>query len=207
MNLNVGLAENLKAMDATITGFTDGRELVKWAFAQEGVDGISDIKTIDDSYVIAMLTEIKVKGDLDILGKEAEIEAAIIREKKLDELEAKMKENYTEDINALAAALGVEVETAANVNFNTPLIANLGNELNVIGAVASLKDGQTSQVIRGNEGVYVVMLEASSDVEIPATFADYKAKQVKSKATSARFEVVPAIKKTVKIEDKRYKFY
>ncbi|MBI3143375.1 MAG: SurA N-terminal domain-containing protein [Bacteroidetes bacterium] len=207
MDLNVGLAENVKAMDATITGFTDGRELVKWAFRQEEVDMVSDIINIDNSYVIAMLTEIKVKDDLEILGKETEIKTAIVKEKKLDELEAKMKASYTNDINALAEALQVEVESATAVNFATPVIANLGNEPAVIGAVAALGDGILSQVIRGNEGVYVVLVEGGSEVTMPPSFADYKVKQIKSKATGARFEISPALKKTVTLIDTRYNFY
>lgn len=208
MNLNVGIAENLKKTDNTITGFNDAKNLVSWAFKQDAVDAITnEIMTVDDSYVIAMLTEIKVKGDLDIAGNEADIEAEIKRVKKLDEQEAKMNGSYTEDLDALASALGVEVETASNVNFNTPLIANLGNELRVIGAVNALKDGGTSKVIRGSEGVYVVMLEATSEVEMPASFAEYKGKQIKSKATSARFDVLPALKGTLEIVDKRYNFY
>jgi peptidyl-prolyl cis-trans isomerase D len=208
LNLNIGVAENIKQDDNTITGFNDARRLVSWAFKQESVDAITeDIMTIDNSYVIAMLTEIRVKGDLNILANQTDIEASVIREKKLDELEAKMEGAYSEDLDAIASSLGVDVETASNVNFNTPLIANLGNELKVIGAVSGLKDGQVSRVIRGTEGVYVVMLEGSSEVELPESFAEYKEKQISSKATSARFDVLPALKKTIEIADRRYNFY
>ncbi|MFY0673798.1 MAG: SurA N-terminal domain-containing protein [Bacteroidia bacterium] len=208
LNLNIGVAENIKQDDNTITGFTDGKRLVSWAFKQEAVDAITkDIMTIDNSYVIAMLTEIKVEGDLNIVDNQADIEASVIREKKLDELETKMNGAYTADLDAIASALGVEVETASNVNFNTPLIANLGSELKVIGAVSGLKDGAVSNVIRGSEGIYVVMLEGASEVELPESFAEYKGNQISSKATSSRFDVLPALKKTIEIADRRYNFY
>lgn len=208
LNLNIGVAENIKQDDNTITGFSDARRLVSWAFKQEAVDAITeDIITIDNSYVIAMLTEIRVKGDLNIIANQSEIEANVIREKKLDELEAKMNDAYTEDLDAIASALGLEVETASNVNFNTPLIANLGSELRVIGAVSGLKDGQVSKVIRGSEGIYVVKLEGASEVELPESFAEYKGNQISSKATSSRFDVLPALKKTIEIADRRYNFY
>ncbi|MGB0430416.1 MAG: SurA N-terminal domain-containing protein [Bacteroidia bacterium] len=208
MNLNVGVAENMKQGDNTVSGFTDARQLISWAFRQEGVDAISNKPLrIGDKYVIPMLTEIKVKGDLDIIGNETEIEQSIIREKKLDELQEKMKGAYASDLETIASNLSVEVESASNVNFNTPLIANLGSESKVIGAVAALKDGEVSDVIRGEEGVYVVMLEGTSEVELPASFAEYRAKQIKSKATSAKFETLPALKKTVDITDRRFNFY
>lgn len=207
MDLNVGIAENLKSSDVSIPGLGEARTVVQWAYRQKSVDAISDIMTLPDRYLVALVTEIRVKGDLHITGNETDISQKIIRKKKLADLENKMAGAYTDNLETIASNLGVEVETAENVGFSSPIIPQLGNEPKVTGAVFSLNDGEVSDVIVGSEGVYVIQTEGFSEVEEPESYADYKTNLQSSRSAGSQFNVLNALKKKANVVDKRYNFY
>lgn len=207
LDLNVGIAESLKGSDVTIPGLGDARNVVQWTYRQKGPDAISDILTLRDRYLVAMVTEVQVKGDLNMIGNESEISQQVIRKKKLAELEAKMKSSYAESLESIASSLGVDVETAENIGFSSPLIPQLGNEPKVAGAVFSLADSEVSEVIVGSEGVYVVQVEALSQVEAPESYAEYKKNLQESRSAGSQFNVLNALKKKANVVDKRYNFY
>ena len=207
MDLNVGIAESLKSSDVTITGLGDARNVVQWTYRQDGVDAISDIMTLPDRYLVAMVTEIQVEGELNIIGNESEISQQVIREKKLADLKVKMDDAYSEDLEAIASSLGVEVESAENIGFSSPIIPELGNEPKVSGAIFGLADGDISDVIVGAEGVYVLKVEGFSEVQEPENYAEYKKNLQDSRSAGAQYNVLNALKKKANVVDKRYNFY
>lgn len=207
LELNINIAENIKADAATVKGLNDARQLVKWAYQQEGVDAVSDIFTLDQNYVVAMLTEIRVKGEYDVITRESEIKDKIVKEKKVKDLQEKMNAAYTNDLDALATALGVTVESAENASFKTPVIPNLGSETKVVGAIFALEDGEVSKVIVGDEGVYVFRMDGYTEVEAPTSYADMQGKMLQSASASAQVYAIQALKDEAKVVDRRYNFY
>lgn len=207
LELNINIADNIKVDAATVKGLTDARQMIKWAYQQDEVDAVSDIFTMDENYVIAMLTEIRVKGDINVVTSESEIKDKIVKEKKVKDLEEKMKGAYTTDLDALASAIGATVESAENASFKTPIIPNLGSETKVMGAIFALNDGEVSQVIVGDEGVYVFQLEAYAEVEDPESYADMQKKLLQSNSASSQVYAIQALKEDANIVDRRYNFY
>lgn len=206
-NLDVRIAEDLKPMDVSIPGIDDARSLISWAYQQESVDAVSDIISFDEEYVIALLTEIKVEGDLNIADNETTLRDDVAKRKKVEQLYAKMQEQDLSDLETLAGALETEVKSASNINFNTPLIPNLGEEPKVLGHIFSLEKGQLSGIIKGDEGVYVVQIDGYSEVDKPDSYFDYKKSIESSSAASSQFYVLNALRELANVEDKRYLFY
>lgn len=207
LGLNINIAENIKVDASTVKGLNDARQLVRWAYEQEGVDAVSDIVTLDQNYVVAMLTEIRAKGELDVITREGEIKDKIIKEKKVKDLQEKMQGVYTEDLEALATSLGVSVESAENASFKTPVIPNLGSETKVMGAIFALKDGEVSKVIVGDEGVYVFKMDGYTEVEAPTSYADMQNKLLQSASAGSQVYALQALKDDANVVDRRYNFY
>ena len=59
-------------------------------------------------------------------------------------------------MDAVAAKLGVRMDTVRNASFGSPNAPILGREPKVIGTVFSTEIGKTSNVVAGVRGVYVV---------------------------------------------------
>ena len=78
---------------------------------------------------------------------------AIRKEKKAEMIKNRITATTVEDI---ASAEGVNARTALAINMKTPTISGAGREPKVIGAAFGLKEGETSQAITGEKGVYFV---------------------------------------------------
>ena len=207
MGIDAKIQEGLKPMDATIPGIKDARPLISWAFREMNVDAVSDIQEFENQYVVAVLTEIKVEGELDIENNRLAIKQAILNQKASAALAEKLKNANASDIASLASSVGTEVQTADNIAFNTPVIPQLGTEPKVVGTVFGIQEGTLSPVIEGREGAYVVIAKGFSEVNIPSHFSQYKTSILSSNSASAQFYAINALKELAEVKDQRYKFY
>ena len=60
------------------------------------------------------------------------------------------------DLAQVARDYGVSVDTVSGLNLLNSFVAGLGNEPKVIGAAFALENGQTSEPILGNSGVFIL---------------------------------------------------
>ena len=82
-----------------------------------------------------------------------------------------------------------------------------GFEPNVVGAFYGVKQGQLSNPVVGNSGVYVVSTESIKETAAPKDLTALK-KQLESQLQPrANFEAYNALKELAEIEDNRSKFY
>ncbi|MCB0736281.1 MAG: SurA N-terminal domain-containing protein [Bacteroidetes bacterium] len=188
----------------------DARQIRQWAFNQKKVDAITDeILELDDAYVVALLTEIKVEGELDIDGNKLTIRDEVIKQKKIDKLYNKLKDAYNSDINAMASSVGATVQSAVDVNMSRPLVPELGNEPTVLGTIFALNSGETSKVIKGDAGAFVVYVESFTDVALPDNFVSYRKEQnlIENVQTRAKSQVFTGLTDLAKPVDNRYLYY
>lgn len=208
--LDASNAENLKRTDVSIPGIEEARELVRWAYSQNTVDAVTDkIYKFDDSYVLALLTEIAVEGEVDVESNRALIKDEVIKEKKIAELYEKMNGSYSGDLDAVAAAVGSTVESGSGAKLSVPFIEGLGSEPKLLGALFALEEGEVSQVVKGDNGVYVIMLNEYTDVTLPTSFASYKSekKLVETVENRAQVKVFSALKELASPVDNRHMHY
>ncbi len=192
----------IKELDENIPGIGNQRPIVRWAFDEESK--VVTIKRFDipTGYAIVQLVAKHKKGLMSV--EEATVTAmpAIRKEKKAELIRERVT---AKNLNDLAAAENTTVRTASAINMKTPTISGAGKEPMVVGAAFGLKEGETSKLIDGNNGIYMVEVTKV----IPAVKLDnYQsfANQVeKQKMNVVNTKLYNALKEAAEIEDNRVK--
>ena len=140
----------------------------------------------------------QVKEDVTLKAKQ---------EKKAEQFmtEFSSKAANAKSVDEYATKLGLTVQNADNMNFNSYSIPNVGRDDVFTGAISALKVNATTKPFKGNLGVFVATL-ASENVT-PAK--DYKESQKAVNLAAAGrvdYEVFEALKKLADIEDHKARF-
>jgi len=193
---------SIKILDENIPGIGNQRQIVKWAFNDETEIGKIKRFNIPSGYAIVQLVAKHKEGLMSV--EEATITAmpAIRKEKKASIIRDRIKVTNLDD---LAAAENTTVKTASAINMKNPTISGAGREPFVVGAAFGLKEGQTSKLIDGNNGVYMIQVtKITPAVELDNYQA--AANQVeKQKLNVVNTNLYNALKEAADIEDNRAK--
>ncbi|PID95455.1 MAG: hypothetical protein CSA94_01530 [Bacteroidetes bacterium] len=202
------IASNIKESDQKISGLNQARSIIKWAFNNE-LASISNVEEMPEAncFIVAKISQIREKGTIDFEYVKDEIKPIVIRKKKAEMLKEKINNNMNSDINAMASSLNAQVETAQNISFNSFSIPKLGIEPNVISAVAYEPIEKVSKPIEGNNAIYVVEVTKRSTPEAKEDFSQEKTQLKTTIQSRVNYEMMKALKKASKIEDKRSIFF
>ena len=149
---------NIEQNSRDVEGFEDARELVRWA-NEAKVGKVSEVFTIDNSYVVAVVTEINDEEYKAFEDVKTLIKSALIKEKKFDIIKEKMTGATLEEI---AKNAGSKVENFNEAKASAYYIRNIGPEPRVAGALAEVGEEQKGKVlplIKGANGVFAVEVE------------------------------------------------
>ncbi|WP_191906444.1 peptidylprolyl isomerase [Hymenobacter baengnokdamensis] len=197
----------------SVNNLPGSREIVRWAFGFNPDGGsetkVGDVRKFDigDQHIIAAVTDARSKGTATIESIRPELTAAVRNELKAKQIISKLqgKAGSLEDL-AKAVGNGAVVQNAEGVSLNQGTIPNVGFEPEAVGRAFSLKPGQKSAPIQGEQGVLVV----ESTGVYPATPSDLKtvrlqlAQQRQQRQDGLIYE---AIKGQAKVKDNRSKFF
>jgi len=195
--------------DKDVAGIDNSRVLIRAAFKGNlgsmvmGTEG-SPIFEMGDQFIVAVLTGIQKAGIAPFNSIKSNIELAVKKEKKAQQLIEKM--SGTNDLGALASKMGSTVNEANDINFDSYSIPGAGSEPAIAGAASVLQVNQISKPVQGNNGVYVVKVTAektNSQVDLPSE----KFKLAATMNYRANSEAFEALREYAKIVDKRGKFY
>ena len=206
---NIALtAATIQESDRTVSGVGEARNLVFWAYNNNTT--ISTVKLDDQNsrIIVAMLTNITEEGTQSLDDVRFQVEAAVKREKSAETLKEEFNKSLssTSNIDELAKAMNLVPETASLLSFSSNSIPG-GFEPNVVGAFYGTEQGQVSNPVVGNSGVYVVSTEAIKESAAPKDYTALK-KQLESQLQPrANTEVYSALKELAEIEDNTSKFY
>ena len=205
--LNKRTYPNLRANTSYITGISNARQIVRWAFDQETkVGDMSTIFDLDNMYVVAVLTK-AVKEGYTPAEDIAERYEFVIKKEKKGAMLAEQAKAFGGDYQKMIDELKGEKTTVENVTFEGRGFGNFGVEDKVIGTVIGMKEGETSEPIIGGNGLYVVKVTK----ETPAETADYS-NIVREQRTRFNNQILnnsaySALKDNAKIEDNSILFY
>ena len=191
-------------LDATIPGVGNNRSIVSWAFNED--TKIGDVRrfNITNGYVIAQLTRRNPKGLLSIAEASATVTPILRNEKKAK----KIRESVSgSDIQEVAKSQSVSVKTANAISMSAPTLADGGTEPKVVGVAFGTKAGETTKLIDGINGVYMVRVLAVNNAPDLQDYSSF-ANQLNAKiAPSINSNVFNALKNAAEIEDNRADFY
>jgi peptidyl-prolyl cis-trans isomerase D len=206
--LNKQTAPSVQKNAYQLPGLTSARDVVKWAY-QAKLNEVSPVFSLQDNYVVAVLTGIKTEGTMSIDDARPQIEAAIKKEKKAQQITTKLSAatSLNATLESLAVSENQPVKTTENVMFANAYAENIGYEPKVIGQIFSLKENSISKPIAGEQGVFVVSVKELSK---PSPIADYNSftqQLLTSLQPRVQYGLTEALKKSVKIQDDRYLFF
>ena len=203
------VANNLKEMTSRVGALKRPRPLVKWAMKAE-INDISEVFDFEATYVVGILVAQREKGLASLESVKPYLSNELYNKKKADKIIADL--GQFSDIESVASKFGCELFTAQNMSLSAAAIPNAGNEPIVLAQALSLKQGQVSKAIAGNNGVYVVR---ANTLEAPETDIDLEGGRQnlisndRSKALGNRYmpgEAKRALMKRAEIVDMRSHF-
>ncbi|MFD1614680.1 peptidylprolyl isomerase [Gelatiniphilus marinus] len=192
----------IKALDENIPGVGNQRQIVRWTFEDDVKVGAIKRFNINNGYVIAQLVAKHKEGLQSVEDASAIAIPAIRKEKKAKIIRDRISVNTLED---LAAAENTTVRTASAITMKSPTLAGAGREPIIVGAAFGLNEGETSQLIDGANGVYMLQVtKVTPAVELDnyQTFANQVEAQKVSVVTAKLYN---ALKEAAEIEDNRAK--
>jgi len=204
-NYEVRPVNTIKELQESIPGLGSQRAIVRWAF--EDATKVGDFKRFSiptGGYVVVQLAAINKKGLMSVENASVTAIPEIRKEKKAKMIREKIKATTVDEV---AKNQNVSVSTAAAINMKTPTLSGAGQEPKVVGTSFGLKEGQTSKLIDGNKGVFII--EVTKVTEAPK-LENYQANTNRlstARVNSAQTKVFNALKEAADIEDNRAIFY
>lgn len=203
-NLNIRTVRDVKPLEENIPGVGAQRRIVQWAFEDEVKAGDIRRFEVPGGYVVAQVTAVKKPGLMSAEDAASTVTPILMREKKAE----RIKQNITgNDLSQIASNNNTSVETVNAVNLQNPTIAGAGNEPKVVGAAFSLEEGEVSQPIAGNRGVYVVELTGVNPAPDLESYRVYANQQTATRRQQVEEKLFQALKQNADIEDNRANFY
>lgn len=206
--LNKRIADDVKESDKNLPGLDGANDLVRWIYKSKKGD-VSEVFEFKDRYIVANLVSIKDKGIAPLEEVREDVTKKAIRDKKAEQFIAEFtsKAGASKSIDDIASKMNLIVEKADNLTFASYNIPAIGREDALIGTATAMKNGALSKVIKGDNGVFVVFINAVNDAALPR---DFKGKQKEmEQAANGRvdYEMYDALREKADIEDHRGKFF
>jgi len=207
-----GLSKRMASLfeaDKEVAGLENSRLLIRAAFkAEVGQPVLSTEGTpifeLGTQFVVAQLTGIQEKGYSSLSVNKPTIEMAIRKDKKAEQLKAKMAGKT--DLASLASSIGSTVGQAQDINFDSYSIPGLGLEPAVAGVASVLEPGGVSKPVSGANGVYVVKATAVNK-GVSSDIASEKYQNKMALGYRVSVQAFEALRENAGVVDKRAKFY
>ena len=143
---------SLKDDATSVDQLKQSRTIVRWAYkAKEGE--ISDVFECGDQFIVAVLTDVQDEEYRSINSVQAELRNKLLNRKKA-QLIAQQVKNVA-SLEDAATIWKQEVQKADGISLNSYRIGN-ANEPAVIGKAVATAEGEISDAVEGNNGVYLV---------------------------------------------------
>ncbi|RXQ89893.1 peptidylprolyl isomerase [Ancylomarina salipaludis] len=207
---------NLKKDTKLIPGLESSRELIRVAYNTDNMETIllnndnSAVFEFGDKFVVAILSNIKEEGYASVTDVQATVEREVRKNKKAEMIIASMSKNAkgAQSLLSVAQKENLEVKNAADVTFQSFQIPGAGIEPNVIANASNIEKGMLSAPIKGNQGVYMILV---NDVKEDALTQDaidvFKSRMNQNYQYRTNYQSMQVLRENADIVDKRYKFY
>ncbi|WP_036380206.1 peptidylprolyl isomerase [Muricauda sp. MAR_2010_75] len=203
-NYTVRPVNKIREMEENLPGLGSQRSIVQWAFNDE--TSVGDIRrfNVNNGYAIVQLTKKYKKGLMTPEDASATALPEIRKERKAEQIIAA---NQGKDMNTIASDNNVSLNSATALTIKAPTIPGAGREPLVVGTAFSLDQDQTSGLIKGVTGVFMVKVTNKQDAPSMENFSTYANNLRSSAANRVNGAVYNALKEKSEIEDKRATFY
>lgn len=200
------LASEIKALDRSIPGIENPREIIMWVYSDDrNIGDVSDVLDAGSKFIVAKITAIREKGDAPLEDVKMEIEPIVRQKKKYEVIADELSQDITSgmSIKQIAAKYDANSDLAKTINFNSFSVPGIGIEPRVVATATTIQPNQISQPIKGNNGVFVI--KVTDVMEAPGK-TDFSAEQInimRTQAARVGYRTLEALEQKADIEDFR----
>lgn len=205
VELSVNNFESFEEFDEGIPGINNSRQIIKWLY--EKGSKVGDVKRFDlaDGYLVAKIIQFNKKRLTDIDNVRDIISEIILNDKKFSYLKNKYKS--TIDIESIAIENNIEIENASAVTQSDPILVGAGTEPYIIGASFSLMEDEISELLKGNNGIYIVRLKSKQTAEEFNLSQDITNSSIESELERMSLLIPEVLESNSEIVDNRSLYY
>ena len=193
---------NLTATSDKVGQLKSSRPIVRWAFeAKEGQ--VSDVFECGQQFIVAALVEANDGEYRPLNAVRSELTYEARKNAKAAYVAKQLK--GVESLEAAAELLGQNIQSVERVSLSDSRFGNAGYEPAVIGKAVAQAEGELSNGIQGNMGVFVVRTGAANNLEA-AFDAEVEKAQLESRFAYLPYQAMQQIEEHAKVEDNRANF-
>lgn len=208
--LQIKSSNEVTAGDFRIEGLGIANDMITWAF-QNKAGAVSDrVFEVENklpdgrttsNYVVPVVKKAKEEGIAKLEDVREKIEGEVKKQKKAEQIVAKL--GQVTSLDQVASANAQQVQTAEDITFDAPSMGTLGREPKVQGTVFAMQPNQISKPISGERGVYVLQITAQTPATEAADVATLKNEIAQPIQSRADFQALQALTKAADIKDNR----
>ena len=197
---------SIRENDNNIGTFTSARELVRWSFESK-VGSLSPVFEFDDQFVIANLVSSAEEGYASVSEVSPQITNDLKQQKKADLLSAQLESKLASgaDLATIAAEYDTQVESVNGLSFSDVQIPGAGVEPALVSAAVNTPAGQVSKPVKGNNGVYVLIVNNVENQEVSEDLLDTEFAQ--NTLMRVDYQLIRTLRNDAVIKDRRATFY
>jgi len=194
----------INELDENLPGLGSQRNVVQWAFNDD--TALGDIKRFDinNGYAVVQVTGRYKEGVMAPEDASLTVLPILRKERKAAQIIAA---NMGKAMDAFASDNNVSVATASALTVKSPTIPGAGREAAVVGSAYGLAQGETSGLLEGNTGVFMIELTKRTEAPSLENYSTYANTLRSNAANRVNAAVYNALKEGAEIEDKRATFY
>lgn len=165
--------ESFEQFDSGLPGITNSRQVIKWLYEDQTKQGNVKRFTLNEGYIVAKALSFEKKSLPNVDEVRDEVSNTLLKDKKFEFFVKKYQSST--DIELISQDYDIVLERASAVTQNDPILVGAGDEPYIIGSSFSLDIDETSKILKGNNGIYLVRLlskEIAQDISIGAAISN-----------------------------------
>ncbi|MDB5257701.1 MAG: peptidyl-prolyl cis-trans isomerase [Chitinophagaceae bacterium] len=200
--------KNVGQNDPGLSALQNARELIRWAYNDAELGKVSQVFTIDNKFVVAILTGERDKGVASVEDVREEVKRKVLIEKKGATISEKLK-GLSGSFADIAKNYGAQAQTgtASDITLSSGIVGSVGYDPLATGTAFGLKQGTASQPIVGENGVSLVKPVLITVAPDAADYKTYSTQALSSRTNRVDYQSDEAMKFFADIKDERYKRY
>ena len=206
LDFEVKSLNSIGELDHDLPNMENQRRLVQWLFNEDS--NVGDYKRFDLSqggFVIVQINDKQDKGLMPARLASLTVTPILKNQKKAEMIISENKKYTT--LEDLSASNNLEIINVSALNQITPVVSQAGFEPKLVGTAFGLEIGQTSNLIEGETGVYLVKLNSLNSVEEIESYSAFENQLTSKLRTNLDFNIVQSLKKSADVVDNRSDYY
>ena len=206
LDFEVKSLNSIGELDHDLPNMENQRRLVQWLFNEDS--NVGDYKRFDLSqggFVIVQINDKQDKGLMPARLATLTVTPILKNQKKAEMIISENKKYTT--LEDLSARNNLEIINVSALNQITPVVSQAGFEPKLVGTAFGLKIGETSKLIEGETGVYLVKLNSLNSVDEIESYSAFENQLTSKLRTNLDFNIVQSLKKSADVVDNRSDYY